>query len=277
MTGHAHEFSPHGVPSAAICPGIEVLVHRRATELIAERPRRRVMTLSTMGGVAVATACAVLVLVIGSPSGSGLLSPRQAVAAVVQTLNGDGVLHWVRVEKVTGAPSGSPWPERSDIEQWLDLSNGNSHTVTETYRRGASQPESNARWIASGSEWEAVPGPRGAPLTIRRSMSVDITPVDDLRATLERADRGESEVAEAGGPAGVPLVVVTERRDRVVRRIWITREEIPQLVRIEAVSTGRDDSQPIVTTATTTSWQVLPRTPEALADVEIPTDAKRVP
>lgn len=237
--------------------------------------------MSSVGGVAVAAVCAVLVLVIGSPSGSGLLSPRQAVAAVVQSLNGDGILHWVREQKVAGAPSGSAWPDRIDTEQWLDLSNGDSHTVTTTYRRGVSQPESLTHWVASGIEWEKwdrVPGRGGGePLTIRRSTFVGSTAVDEIRATLERADRGEGEIAEAGEHAGKPLVVVTERLNRAVRRIWITREDVPQLVRSETTRTLRASSPPIVTTTTTKTWQILPRTPEALADVEIPTDAKRVP
>lgn len=273
MTGHAHEFAPHGAPPAAICPGIEVLVHRRATELIAERPRRRIVALSSAGGVAVAAVCAALVLAIGSPSGGGLLSPRQAVAAVVQSLNGDGILHWVSEEKVTGPQGKSPWQERTDNELWLDLSNGDSHTVTKTYYRGTSQPESRTAWVASGVLWDL----QGAGPTIRRAAAVSVTAIDELRATLERADRGEGEIAEAGEHDGKPVVVVTERRDRTVRRVWVTRDDVPQVLRSEVTVTSRNAPEPVVLTTTTMTWQILPRTPETLANVEIPTDAKRVP
>lgn len=276
MNGHAHEFSPPGAPPAAICPGIEVLVHRRATELIADRPRRRVATLSSVGGVAVAAVCAVLVMVIGAPSGSGLLSPRQAVAAMVQSLDGDGILHWVSEEKVSGVRNPAAWPERTVHEQWLDLSSGDSHTITETYRAGSSAPERRGEWIGSGIEWSAMLT-EGEALTIHRKSTPLGTAVDEIRATLARADNGESEIAAAGEHAGHPLVVVTERRGEYTRRVWITREDVPRLVRVEASGTGSSSSPPIVTTTTTSTWQILPRTPEALTDVQIPTDAKRVP
>lgn len=277
MNGHAHEFSPPGVPPAAICPGIEVLVHRRATELIPERPRRRRALLSTAGGVAVAAICAVLVLVIGSPSGSGLLSPRQAVAAMVQSLNGDGVLHWVREEQVTGGQSSSGWPERIESEEWLDLSSGDARTITKTYGAGAAEPETRVVWSASGVLWTRFEGD-GDQATLRRGATVtSSTGIDEIRATLARADRGESEVADAGEHAGHPMVVVTERRERITQRVWITREDVPQLVRSETAVVSPNAPQPIVTTSTTTTWQVLSPTPETLADVQIPTDAKRVP
>lgn len=274
MSGHAHEMSPPGAPPTAICPGIEVLVHRRATELIADRPRRRVATLSSVGGVAVAAVCAVLVMVIGAPSGSGLLSPRQAVAAMVQGLDGDGILHWVREEKVTGARNPAAWPDKT-AEQWVDLANGDSHTITETYRSGAA-PERRGEWIGSGIEWSGMLV-EGEPPTIHRKSTPPATVVDEIRATLARADSGEGEIAAAGEHAGHPLVVVTERRGEYTRRVWITREDVPRLVRVEASASGSSSSPPVVTTTTTTTWQILPRTPEALADIQIPTDAKRVP
>lgn len=277
MNGHAHEFSPPGVPPAAICPGIEVLVHRRATELIPERPRRRLAVLSTAGGLAIAAVCAVLVLVIGSPSGNGLLSPRQAVAAMVQSLNGDGVLHWVREEKVTGAGNQQAWPERIESEEWLDLSSGDARTIIKTYRSAASGPETSVVWNASGVLWIQTDGD-GDSSTLRRSATgSSTTGIDEIRATLARADRGESEIADAGEYGGHPLVVVTERRDRITQRIWITREDVPQVVRSETTVPSRNTQQPIVTTSTTTTWQIVPRTPDALADTQIPTDAKRVP
>lgn len=279
MTDHAHEFPPQGVLPPAICPSIEVLVHRRATELIAERPRRRIAMASSVGGVAVAAVAAVLVLVLGSPSGGGLLSPRQAVAAVVQTLEGNGILHWVREERVSGTENPDPAavPERTNTEEWLDLSDGDSHVIAKAYVRGESEPQVGVRWVESGIEWEQDGRPGADPPTIRRTAPVSTTAVDEIRETLIRADRGENEIASAGEHAGHPLVVVTERRSGIVRRVWITREDVPQLVRSETTVTTRTAAQPVVSSTATRTWQVLPRTAEALAEVEIPSNAKRVP
>lgn len=274
MTDHAHEFPPQGVLPPAICPSIEVLVHRRATELIAERPRRRIAMASSVGGVAVAAVAAVLVLVLGSPSGGGLLSPRQAVAAVVQSLESNGILHWVRVTK-PGAESPAAWPERTDTEEWLDLSDGDSYVIAKARRRGSAEPEVRVRWVESGLEWEQVGRPGANSPTVRQAGPAGTTAVDEIRETLVRADRGENEIAAAGEHAGRPLVVVTERRSGIVRRVWITREDLPQLVRSETTITTRNAEQTITTT--TSTWQVLPRTAELEAEIEIPTDAKRVP
>lgn len=275
MNGHAHELTPPGVPPAAICPSIEVLVHRRATELIAERPRRRVAAWSSVGGVAVAALCAVLVLVIGSPSGNGLLSPRQAVAAVVESLNGDGVLHWVRRADVTGAPDPST-PSATVEQTWTDLASGDSHTI-----RTGQQGSARTSWVEDGREWSALPdtadgSPRVRPLPRSTDTSL-VSVVDEMRMLLDRADRGQAEITSAGERNGAPLVVVTDRTERSTRRVWITRDATPELVRVETTVVSPNASEPIVSTSTTEIWQVLPRTPEALADVEIPTNAKRIP
>lgn len=281
MTGHAHEFSPHGAPPAAICPGIEVLVHRRATELIAERPRRRIAALSSVGGVAVAAVCAVLVLVIGAPSGSGLLSPRQAVAAVVESLDGNGILHWVREGELVESPDQADRPGTIAVEEWTDLSTGDSHAITtRTPRDGTSQ--TRLTWKTSDTEWFALAGGTSGELTIKRDPGQPgdeavLSAVDDVRALLQRAEQGQAEIAPGGDDGDRPLVVVTERRGQNLQRVWITRNGIPQVVRREDTVVSRNAPRPIVTTTTTKTWQILPRTPETLTDVEIPTDAKRVP
>lgn len=281
MTGHAHEFPPPGVLPDPICPGIEVLVHRRATELVTKRPRRRIAALSSVGGVAVAALCTVLVLVIGAPSGSGLLSPRQAVAAVVDSLEGDGILHWVREGELVESPDDVDRPGTIVEQEWTDLATGNSHLVT-TRTPSDGPPQTRTVWMTPDVDWVALStgaseGPLVRQLPRRPGQPEALTAVDDVRSALERAAQGAAEIAPGGDEAGQSLVVVTERREGLVRRIWLTREEQPRVVRSETTVTGGNSPRPIVTTSTTKTWQILPRTPEALADVEVPTNAKRVP
>ncbi len=280
MTGHAHEMPPHGVLPDAICPGIEVLVHRRATELITPRPRRRVATASSLGGIAVAAICAVLVLVIGSPSGSGLLSPRQAVAAVAETLGGNGILHWVRSGDLVASPDQADRPGTLLEEEWTDLATGDSHLV-ETRTPSEGEPQKWVRWIAADGEWVALaPDPVGVPriqLKPRFAGQDAATAVEAVRSLLQRAEQGDAEIAAGGEEGGRPLVVVTERREGAARRVWITREEQPQVVRSEIAVDSRNASRAITTTTTTKTWRVLPRTQKSLAAVEIPRNAQRVP
>lgn len=281
MTGHAHEFTPHSAPPAAICPGIEVLVHRRATELIAERPRRRILALSSVGGVAIATVCAVLVLAIGSPSGSGLLSPRQAVAAVVQSLDGNGVLHWVTEGDLIASPDQLDRPGTVVVDEWTDLATGNLRRVTtQTPRDG--QPKTRTVWKTPNAYWFAVPSAANGGLTIKREFGAPsqqgmLSASDEVRALLQRGEDGMAEIVAGGEDRGRPLVVVTEREGQIVRRVWITRDGDPEVVRSETFVPSQNAPRPIVTTTTTKTWQILPRTPEALTNVEIPSDAKRVP
>lgn len=280
MNGHAHEFPPHGVLPDAICPGIEVLVHRRATELVPERPRRRVAALSSVGGVAVAAICAVLVLVIGSPSGGGLLSPRQAVAAVVESLDGDGILHWVREGNLVESPDQAARPGTIVEEEWTDLATGDSHLVA-TRTSSDAQPQTRVTWRTSDARWFSLSPGANTALTIQRDHLAQgqgtLTAVDEVRGILQRAEQGLSEIAAGGEDRGRPLVVVTERHDQDTRRVWITRDGDPEVVRSETTSATRNAAQPIVTTTKTKTWRILPRTPEALSEVGIPTNAKRVP
>jgi hypothetical protein len=278
MTDHAHEFPPQGVLPPAICPSIEVLVHRRATELIAERPRRRIAMASSVGGVAVAAVAAVLVLVLGSPSGGGLLSPRQAVAAVVQTLEGNGILHWVREGDLVESPDQADHPGTIVEDEWIDLSNGNLHRIDTRTPRGE-EPRTRLVWRTSAADWFALPSDASAGLTIKRdtASAASETVVDRVRTLLQRAEQGAAEIADGGEDRGRALVVVTERRGQDVQRLWITREGDPEVVRTETSVVSRNAPRPIVTTSRTTTWQIAPRTPEALADVEIPSNAKRVP
>lgn len=278
MTDHAHELPPQGVLPPAICPSIEVLVHRRATELIAERPRRRVAALSSVGGVAFAAIAAVLVLVLGSPSGNGLLSPRQAVAAVVESLDGDGILHWVREGDLIESPEQADRPGTIVEDEWIDLSNGNLHRIDTRTPRGEPS-RTRLVWKTPTADWFALSRDASTGLTIKRDLraSGTTTVVDEVRALLRRAEQGSAEIADGGQDRGRPLVVITERVGETVQRLWITREGAPEVVRSETTAVSRNAPRPIVTTTRTTTWQIVPRTPEALANVEIPSNAERVP
>lgn len=281
MTVHAHELPGASLPDA-ICPDIEVLVHRRATELLRERPRRRFAALSGVGGIAVAAACAVLFLVIGSPSGNGLISPRQAVAAVVQTLEGNGILYWVRRGDLIDVRD--PQERRGVLEEqsWADLSSGDSHTVLRAYPANGAPQRPLESWVASGRQWAAanadgngIPRLHRAPR--RPAGAPPVSLPDDLRAVLARAEQGKAEIAEAGEADSVPLVKVTDRWKDMTLRVWVTREAVPRVARVETTIVTPNAQQPIVNTITTVAWRILPRTPEVLADVELPSTAKRVP
>lgn len=276
---------------SSIRPEVQELVRQRASAAAGRRPRRQLVT---SGAVALAIAGAALLLTAGSPSKGGLLSPDQAVAEAARNLDGEGVLHWVRRGDFVPGRSLRDTRDEGHVieEQWFDLVTGDSHATTKTFLGSARQPsEVGESWSSGGKLWTTIPaGPGGAPEVRQipgapragRHRPFDpITSVDDVRAMLERADRGESEITDAGESEGVPVVVVTDRSLGVVIRTWITREPSPRVVRTTADltcstsnpcagTTSDGASGAVTTTMVTQTWQIELRTETALASVALP-------
>lgn len=267
-----------------ILPGVEMLVRRRAAELAAKPPRRprRRLVISGMGGVAVAAVCSVLFLVIGSPSGGGLLSPQRAVAAVIQSLEGTGVLHWVQRGDLKETPEQFVRPGTQVEELWVDLTSSDHHLIQRKYPAGE-PPSRWETWRESGLEWTGMPigvGGRTVAKQLTRTPTVGQRSIaDELLTILERGSRGEAEVTEVSGHDGVPLVLVTDRQARVERRLWISREVIPRVVQSSSTILARRDRRDrraVTITKQTLTWQILPHTAATLADVEIPPTVDRI-
>jgi hypothetical protein len=279
------QFPEQSSVPAPIFPGIELLVHRRATEIATERPRRQLVMASSMGGVAVAAACAVLVLVLGSPSGSGLLSPQRAVAAVAESLESNGVLHWVRTGEAVrsedradgGAAPSQPESLETRVEDaWVDLESDESHHVTTVTLAQGGSVKTIESWQTSNVVWVRSPGLKGdAAVASRlpRQERVDIPSVaDEIRLILDRARRGQADIADAGASGGTPLVVVTDRIEGQEQRVWVTRDPNPSVARLVTVKVDDRTGGRVTTTMDTQTWEVLPRTAETLRHVEVPPD-----
>lgn len=278
-----------GAVPAPILPSVERLVRRRAGELATERPRRRIVLASSMGGVAVAAACAVLVLVLGSTSGGGLLSPQRAVAAVAQSLESNGVLHWVRQGDTvrssgpTDGGSSSQQSERVETrteEDWIDLETGDAYHVTTVLAAGRRAARNWESWSAPGVLWVRTPDPEGAEAAVSRLPRPEgpdaLTIADEVRRVLDRAGRGQAEIAEAGEEGGMPLVVVTDRSAGGEQRVWVTREASPQVVKLVTMRDNERAGELVTSTMTTQTWEVLPRTAESLRHVQVPPDVAAV-
>lgn len=285
MPGHPHDPPfPAALPTPEpILPSIEALVRQRASELVpTPKPRRRLVLASSVGSLAVAACCAVLIMVLGSSSSSGWLSPQRAVAAMADSLESDGILHWVRRGQFADRRASLDRPGMEVIEQWIDLSTWNAHQVTRKAQGAAGESNTAETWQTGDALWVRLDGPEGQSTGLKKFA---VPPVDhpedragsDLSVLLGRAEQGQVSVSEAGEHDGVPLVVIADRTDRHVRRFWITREERPRVVRSSTEMPARD-SQPAVTlTEETVTWEILPRTDDNLARVEPPTDARKVP
>lgn len=263
-------------PMAPIRPEVEALLRRRASAAAAHRPRKRMVATGT-GAAIFAVCAAALILTLGSPSQNGLLSPERAVAQVAQTLDGQGVLHWIRRGNLSSSDSSATTLVE---DQWTDLATGNSHTTRTELLPSGEASSTLQTWAASGRLFMTVPsGADGSPrireipgpVTHRPGPFSAIESIADVRATLERAERGEADIADAGEDHGVPLVVVTDRSLDAELQTWITREADPRIVKI--VATVLRAAGAVTTTTVTQTWAVVPQTAGALANVALPPTA----
>lgn len=252
-------------------------VRRRAatTAAVSAAPQRRRWMVASTAIVAAVAATIVLVLPFGGGT-QGVMSPSRAVAAITRTLEGNSVLHWVTTTE-------GPDPA-TRVEQWIDLRTGDRYVST-TVEGDPSAPLES--WVSGGQLWVAAPvrlSDGGRPILRVPSSGATadgaLTPptsIDGVRQLLERAERGEAEIADDGDLGGVPLAVITDRVRGGVRRTWITREQDPRLVKSTTAAKSSRSVTPITTTTVTTTWEVLPRTEARLALVALPSDAHRVP
>lgn len=266
-----------------VLPELESLVRRRTAKLARARaPRRRAAVSAATAAVATCLATAFLLVL---PSGNSFASPQETVAAAARSLDGDGVLHWVRRIDVRRSPATTPndqpTPPTTVEHEWIDLDTGDWHRFVDSPepKVGRSAIVDNI-WVERGIRWFAlrVPSDGPGPVLVRGAGSQSGqrtgTVIDEVRDALSRAEDGTAEVSESRTDEGTPLVVVTHLRDTGKLRLWITRERHPRLVR--SVSTIEGEGRGLITSTTTTEvWDVLPRNPAALEHVRIPSTAVR--
>lgn len=247
------------------------------------RLRRRGLWLAGATGALAAGAVAIAaVLPSAGPAPARVLSPEQAVAAAAVDLDSDGILEWTDVQ---GAAVDDPDSPGTRIERWVDLrtadhSEFQSQTVTGPGGRPRSLSASlwnvgRTNWMDEG-ERSKTTGKRIVRKTVvDRPPAAERfrrTPVDQVRRDLQRAAAGKLPMRDAGEIDGVPVVEIVDERNTFSRRIWISKEASPRLLkgsytmscppklRCPADVSMTSESETLV-------WKIHPRTPQYLAKV----------
>lgn len=264
----------------------EIRSEGRATAV--RRRRRRTAT----GGIALAGAMVAFFAAALSPSGPAerLVGPDAAIASVGRDLNGGQVLEWTRRLSYFPGDAGARRESGHGIETtWTDLQTGAHHQLVEGFRRGSTDADPNARtegWAANGVLWSLDGAPGSSVTKIPIDDDVD-TPIDELKRTLQRAERGEIDRTTAT-LNGTPAVLLTERitnETDVTKKTWISRDAEPRILKEESVLHCHDgwacDATPgdgkqtdIASEYITEKWALLERTRTVLREVEIPESLK---
>lgn len=284
MPGHPHDPPfPAALPTPEpILPSIEALVRQRASELVpTPKPRRRLVLASSVGSLAVAACCAVLIMVLGSSSSSGWLSPQRAVAAMADTLDGNGILHWKWRGDLVETPEQFERPGVEVVEAWIDLESGESRRVTTKIPADGSPLETLRTWATPDARWTEMPSASDGARSIKRfdrhPGGPDPTGDAEVLEVLDRARRGEATISTGGEDSGVPLVLITYRSEAFTRRLWITRETTPRVVRSTTEVPARRNRPAATIESRTETWEVLPRSAANLAQVALPPDVQKAP
>lgn len=281
MPGHPHDPPfPAALPTPEpILPSIEALVRQRASELVpTPKPRRRLVLASSVGSLAVAACCAVLIMVLGSSSSSGWLSPQRAVAAMADTLESDGILHWKWRGDLVETPEQFERPGIEVGEKWVDLATGDSHRTVMQIEADGGGSETWRAWVTSDAYWVEMANADATRSVKRFSRAPDDRGQSgnaDVLEVLDKAERGEATVADGGEENGVPLVVIVDRHEVYTRRFWITRESRPRMVRSTSEVPARQDRPAVTIESRTETWEVLPRSAANLAQVALPPNVRK--
>lgn len=264
----------------------------------APRPQRSRRSHWVLGGATVALATAAVlvtgVLPVDDTSPTGLLTPEQAVAAASRDLESDGILEWVDFQGASGdRPGGATTGTR--IARWIDLETGDRsefHTMTYSGRSGRPTVSAASLWHLGRTSWlDEGPGRTKGKQVIEKTVvdrppvdPEDIsTPVTEVREDLRRAAAGKSDVADAGVIDGVPAVRIVDVRRTYTKRVWISRERSPRVLRSSFTSDCMEKLDgrcrpdmpktvyaPMTTESRTLTWRIHPRTEATLAKVHPP-------
>lgn len=266
-----------------LLPQVELLVHRWATDAARTRRPCRLRVASAVAGAV--TTCLAVTFLLVAPSGNSLASPQHTIAAAIETLDGRGVLHWVRRTDYPRpfSAAGMRWASPLGIEhEWIDLATGDLHRVANRPPNGRA-PRHRELWIERGTEWFTLPMPTDGPGPMIRRRPLQQPGrkprqgniAAQVRSVLALAAQGRTQVSAERSEDGTPLVVVTDRNKHRETRIWLTREDVPRLVRWTTTIPTRNPGRLVTTRTTTETWEILPRTAAALANVRIPSTAVR--
>lgn len=259
-----------------------------------EPSRRRWWLGAATVGLAGAAIVAAAVLPGGERSPARLLTPEQAVAAVSSNLESDGILEWVDVQGQAAAKPGTG--TGTEIARWVDLKTADhSEFQTMTYpgRDGRQTRALVFIWNVGRTNWldEGERSKTTGKRIVRKTV-VDRppvrpeyfrTPVTQVRRDLARAAAGKIPIEDAGRIDGVPAVRIVDARDTFTRRVWISRERSPRVLRSSFTMACMEKLDgrcrpdmpntvyaPQTSESRTLTWRIHPRTDAWLARVHPP-------
>lgn len=243
------------------------------------RPERRLALGVATGLLAGAAVAVAAFLPTSGPGPAQLLSPQAAVAAAAADLNSDGILEWTDLQ---GEQVEDPSLPGTTTTRWVDLRTGDSSGVQrQTFVGRAGRPRTALVWTWSvgRTSWldegqvSKKTGKRIVRKTVVRRPPIAEryrrTPVDQVRRDLARAAAGKLPIKNAGEIDGVPVVEILDVRREFTRRIWISKEASPRLMRAtyRMPLPGGLPGDPTVSELKTLVWKIHPRSPKTLAKI----------
>lgn len=253
-----------------------------AGRVTSPRPRvRRVVFGGGVGGLAITAAVAISLAGWLPGAGDSPLSPQEAVAAVADDLRAGQIVHW-RADQEQLNPPSSPFGRRivGTIDVWSDTRTGASHMRLDfpsldhnpAFDDESGQLES---WFdGDRTTWTSSPAPKGTEKPSRtkvgkivspKPLRTDVVgnPLDDVRRSLDQADRGKATFTSEGTWHGSPVIKVTTRDAQTTSSTWIARTKQPRLLKTVVDSRYPDGSFLSHTVTTTTVWDLYPVTDES--------------
>lgn len=262
--------------------GLFSAIEARGGASPAPRPRRRQRRLVLGVATSLFAGFAVALVALLPSSGSGparLLSPEAAVAAAARELRSDGILEWTDLQ---GDQVRDPALPGTTTTRWIDLATGDgSGFQRQTFIGRAGQPRTALvrTWSVGRTTWldEGQVSKKTGKRIVRKTVvkrppvaeRYRRTPVDQVRRDLARAAAGKLPVKNAGEIDGVPVVEILDARKEFTRRIWISKETAPRLLRATYRMPLPDGlpGEPTVSELKTLVWKVHPRSSATLAKV----------
>lgn len=245
--------------------------------------RRRLWLMGATGSLAAGAVAVAAVLPSSGPAPARVLSPQEAVAAAVVSLDSDGILEWTDVQ---GDAVQDPTKPGFTVTRWDDL---RTHDHSEFHRDVYDHPTRGTKvvlarvWHVGRTSWfdEGQVSKKTGKRIVRKHV-VDRppveerylrTPVDRVRKDLARAAAGKLPMRDGGKIDGIATVEILDERKGFSRRIWISKEASPRLLKSRyrvALPDGMR-GEATVGESKTLVWKIHPRTPQYLAKVGAPT------